>query len=1267
MGVLDQISARLAGDPIQKAFRLRERGKSDRAIDSLKKFHEARPDNLAVSLHLAAFLMEADDPDQALDTLRHAFQQDADTSQEIHILVDRLRIPRDRMWPIHLVEGETAIRRNDLSTALRHLEKIPTNTRERLEKRYLGRYRQSLPKDESKPLERHRLLPTYLAALIEESLGRVKEAQEIYTTLLARNPDERDNVARRFEALLATDYRNLDLRIRLGELNVELDRIEPAIQEFNLALELEAGAAESLAPRLQSLLDKGHDHHALRWLFLQASTAGGLDSDALHRIEQLADEGLYVRESIHLLSERLKEDFAADPALLLARLYLRFGRAAEAMEWIERAADQVDEDQLASAYEQVIHERPDSPAAYFKLADLCLRRDRSERAMELFRALTEKDSSHDSLIQARLTDFVSNNRLHDGAQRILAELLLRKGETAKAIVVYRHLIRVRHRVDPNLSRELGRLIEARPDEHHLRLAYAESLAAEKQPQQALKQLSLLTARAPHLAPEFLHLLSELSLADASLAVLTIPVFQKLQSVETVADAVVFGSAQAVAVAGRSQEALDQFRRMVEKWPARQEVIEEAIRKLADAQPDSPEIHYAVVEMALRRRDYRAATETLRSIKVHDPEKYPRVLKMYIASVSRDSDNLDARSGLSSAYLAGRYYRRVLALGKETLALADDESTASFRVDMGDAFRELGDFAQASRMFLSAFQADQELASVVLARVRELARKDPTIGQIHLTLGVVSLHLGNLEDGIASLLEAWRQEPKRGDQVLQQLEKLCSLNPTIPSIPLAMVTLLRETGQEEKGIHILGEVLDCAPRVAERVADELKAILRRHGRSASAWFQLGRCYQILGDAISAVEAYEKGFQIDSSLGRRILTSLRQLSRENPGDPVVCRTLGILCAESDRPLEAARWIQRAIEKTGSEKERYLRDLERVAERDPENAQILLILGTEYGRLEQMGKAIPCYETALSFDESLHQEIRICVTNFIESGTDRPAAHLVRFRTWIHAKRPHEAVADLRNAARHGAPRKQVLMAARDLHQEFPDNCEALIHIVDLLIGSGESRTADAVLRKSARRKWKPAEKIALLLRKWRIAHTLGNLKEAADTMREAESITPDRNQLFGLIHRFLVHQTNSEAQALEEAIRQGERQEDLPNLIRHLVDLGESPRAVAIASEFRDTLGEERFRKLAAAAWSRDGQSFRAVEPLTGLDPSLELSLAAEKCGNLPLAAATMERILEDSDDPVLQQRLQSYFHGMALSDLRPGGEKLVGETILNYND
>ena len=90
------------------------------------------------------------------------------------------------------------------------------------------------------------------------------------------------------------------------------------------------------------------------------------------------------------------------------------------MEWIERASKGVGPDRLAQAYEEVVKERPDSPAAYLKLADLCLKQGDSERALQLFQTLAEIDSSNDSLILAKLTRFVENDRTHAGAQKILA-------------------------------------------------------------------------------------------------------------------------------------------------------------------------------------------------------------------------------------------------------------------------------------------------------------------------------------------------------------------------------------------------------------------------------------------------------------------------------------------------------------------------------------------------------------------------------------------------------------------------------------------------------------------------------------------------------------------------------------------------------------------------------------------------------------------------------------------------------------------------------
>lgn len=1265
MGVLGNLSNRLQGDPVQKAFRLRDRGKTDPAIDSLDRYLHSHPDHLGSALHLAAFLMEEDRMERAAEVLRQAFKFEPSASQEIHILVDQLRIPRDNHWPIHLIEAEGSIQRGELSEGLSHLESIPTDTREGLEDRYRTRFHQSIPKDPSQHLHPKYLLSAYLAALAGESLGKVQEALEIYRIILARNPNEKENVARRFEALLATDYRNLELRIDLGELYCDFDQIDRAVQEFSLVIELEPSAAEILVPRLQSLIDKGKDHHAIRWIHLQASAFSGCMRETIDRVRALTDQGHYIRESIQLLERCLKISFDSETALLIAHLFLKFGRTNEAMEWIERSREEAEVDRLAQAYEEVIQARPDSPAAYLKLADIRLNQDKAEMAMTLFHTLMTREKSHDSMIISRLRGFVDKNRNSAGAQRILAELLFRNGEPEKGVIVLRHILRIRSEQDPEFLELFRKLLQQRPEDHRLRLGMAEALAAGDKLPEALRELAILVKRAPELAPEFLHLLSDLSSRSRELGARSLEIFDHLLPAGIHQDAVWFGRAMATAAAGNPQEALERLVRMIRKWPERHKEVEAGIRRISATNPDAPAPRYALVEMAIRRRDFRSATTILQEIRNHDPKIFPRILKFFTAAVSKFPDNIDARRGLSTAYLVGRFFQRILTLGKETLGIADDESTAGFRIDMGTALMELGELSKAARMYLSAFQGDKELAGMVRERIQSLIRIDNTIGGAHLALGVVALGLGHLEEGITAFLEAWRQDPDQGETILQNLEKLCSLNPTIPSIPLAMATILHEKGEGKKAVQMLGELLDCTPRVADQVAELLKRIQACPSPSAQGWFQLGRALEMTEETHAACEAFQKAFRLDILLSSRILISLRAMARTHPGDSVVCGVLGSLCAVNGKDLEAAKWFQRAIEKAESGHEKFLQGLEDIAQKNPENAQIILILGTEYGRKGHLDKAIPCYETALAFEDRLHQEIRICTSNFIETEAGNPAAFLVRCRAWALGKRPQEALNDLKEAAKHWAALHKVLAAALDLHRRFPDHCETLLFLLDLLLAEGKLDQASTLLEESAGEKWKSAEKIALLLRRWRVANAQGNGSRARESLKEAESITPDRNRLLQLIHGFLVQHLKLQCRALEETIREKGEMEKLPELIRILVELGECERAQEWLAENRQNLGHEKYCQLAAMAYIRQGLPFRALEPLGRLDPTLQLSLAAEKCRNLPLAAAAMERLINENPDPVLEKRLEAYYQAMTLNDLRRSSETLVGETILSY--
>ena len=1266
MAFLGNLYRNLQGDPVARAYRLREARKIDRALDLLQKYLESHPEHLPSRLLTAGLFMEEGRPEDAAEHLRKAFQHDPHGAQEIRLLVDQLKLPKEDHWPIYLAEGEFRIRRGELSEALQLIEAIPSNHRTRWRDRRLTQMRKVFQDEKHLPLSSKTLMAAYFAALSQESLGMPSEAAETYQVLLSRCPQEKERISRRMEALLATDYRNLDLRLSLGEIQAALGNTEQAVREFSLALELDPSSAPALAARLQVLLKEHKDNDGLRWVFLQARSTLGLGKEVLDEIRYLTRKGSYIQDAIHLLERKLKEQFNPEAALLVAGLYVRHGRATDALEWIYRAVNQVGEDRLVHAYKDVIKHRPDAAQAYLLLSDLHLRKGEFGQAMEVLRTLMEVDPSQDSLILSRLTRFVERNRNHLGALRILGELLLRKGEEGKAVIILRHALRGCQKGDLETRKSLQEHLRKRPDHHRLRLGFAEALAAENRSTEALRELTILAEKAPSLAGEFLHLLSSLSLRDPELANGSLAVYQLLEASRVLPDAVQFGMAQAEAAAGHFRNALARYRQSCRKFPNRLNAIEKAIHRLAETPPAAAEARYVLAEIALARGEYEAASRVLRFAGLRNPEEFNRILGFLIKVVSREPKNLQARIGLSGAYLVGKYYQRVLALGQETLALQDDEVSAPVKIDMGDARREMGDLVGAVKTYYSAFQSREELAPRVMMTLRSILEVHPSESLAHLALGRILLHAAKVEEGLDALMEARRLDPQQSSVVLGHLEQLCSLNPTVPFIPLAMATIYRDIGENKKAIHVLSELLDFSPRVAPKVVSELKIILEVDRDNVLGWFHLGRSLQLIGETARAGEAYLKAFQGDSQLGPRILVLLRRLGKQHPASPGISATMSRILASNGKWLEAAEWLQKAIQKTEGSTEAFLKDLESLARRLPDHPQMSLILATEFGRTGRIGDALECYERVLILNPSLHQEIRICVSHFLEPGANLPRAYLLRSRAWAQEGKSREALADLREASQFGATREQILALGGELQQRFPDSLGPLIHLVDLRCAAGEWRQAAQLLEGASDAGWKGGEKLAVLLRAWRVYGSLGNQKQALNALREAERLAPERNRFLESIHTFRIQQVKSRAKDLEDGIRnQKQGMEDLPELIGHLVDLGDCPRGLEILTEFRDQLDASTYARLAASVYDRQGQHYRALEILQNKGSPVDLALAAEKCGELSLAAATLEKFVGTGEESWTRKRLEKYYLHLTLQDLDRGSEKIIGETTVLF--
>ena len=156
------------------------------------------------------------------------------------------------------------------------------------------------------------------------------------------------------------------------------------------------------------------------------------------------------------------------------------------------------------------------------------------------------------------------------------------------------------------------------------------------------------------------------------------------------------------------------------------------------------------------------------------------------------------------------------------------------------------------------------------------------------------------------------------------------------------------------------------------------------------------------------------------------------------------------------------------------------------------------------------------------------------------------------------------------------------------------------------------AGEVLATELKKKWGPPERLALLVRLWRVYLARGETDAARGILAEAETLSPDRDHLLARVHECILSQTRSEVNALKERFLRGElRAPDLTRLAAALLDLGETTEAVDLTAAGSGILEAADLLTIHSEAALRDTDYFRAAEILKPLGPARRLAFAAER--------------------------------------------------------
>jgi tetratricopeptide (TPR) repeat protein len=978
----------------------------------------------------------------------------------------------------------------------------------------------------------------------------------------------------------------------------------------------------------------------LRIALSRACWADGDGDAAAALVAPLTEDDGLVPQLTELLARwRVERPEAGRIALLQAELLGRAGKGSQAVQAILEVGDGLAPAEAGPALERILTRSPKEARAWRLLAEVRRADGDLDGAVEAIDRLAHEAPERADEGAEVLRAVLAVNPSHGPAHRLLAGMLLGRGEVEAAVTLLRH----RLLLDPGDAVQLAGELEALGGEHpaatSIELGAAEAWMAAGQPAQAIAHLASAASAGSAFAAQVAHRLSQVVHQEPSLAADVEPVIGMLEGAMADPAAIPFLRAEVAAAAGDPDGAAARASECYGVGGRR------AVRPVA-----------ALLEGLLRQHPGASGPRMMLANLLADHGQVVRAVA--VVAEARDPD-----PGAVSALL-----RKVESLPAER--------------------RDPGTRCALARLLLFAGRPDEALAAAE-AVLRDAGARAPA--ELHLVRAAALLARREPEAAIASVRQACRRDPALLPRGIEILEARLEAEPEDALACRAVGALRLAAGQVLEGLSLLRDLADGHPEHVEGVLREIEALGDRFREDPRLPLTAARLQALAGRPEQAWETLGEAREAGATA-----TQIEELAGEwlehAAGDPGVL-LLVARCRAAEDPASASELLERVASAAPDRAEEAVELLEQIAGAHPESpeprcaAGRIRLAGGDPARAFAVAR--PAFRGPMSDDAvSLLERIRAAWPD-----GEEPARVLARLL--LATGRPAEALPEIEAARSAGAPSEELLPllddlvdaagstaalltrsavraetgdldgAVADLETAVADGAEAAVrggvetilearpdHLparrlhVRLLRDAGDEDAARRSLDLGLEHVADRADRCELLLERSDLLRASGRGHEAARDLRDAEELAEDRGAFLARVHRGYLRRLRQQLPRVPPSAR-----------VRMLLDLGRVEEAAGVLAAGGMDPGAA--RALRAELLLARGETAPGLLLLRSERPSTALVDGAQRCDQPGLALAAVERLLESGDDASLHRARSRLVQDVWRREVRDRRVALVG--------
>ncbi len=1253
---------------ITKSGKYLAKGKPDAAQKIIDSALEKNPESTPLLLERSKIMLVCGLKDDAASCVRRILRADSESIQIIESYAASLdpSIDGSSIYPETL--AEYFVRQRDMSRAIEALEHM-RDSLPSFRKRLQPRADKLLSDSPDKPINSQLLPAVYVVALCDEVTAQYESASKLYITIVDRNPREAEVIVDRMLTVLVRDHRNLALRLRLAEALVQLEKVEPAVEQCTLALEIDPQSAQQVAEMLERLARQAPKSLPLQAALARARARQGRVDECLRALHPLVVASHDLPGSQVLLQElSQKNPEHAGTLMLLSEVSLRNGKSQEALTTFGRLSNPPPE-MAEKLYRRVLEGDPQSVGAIQKLMQLLLENDRKQEASELCTAAESLEPdrllSLVPQLQAMLEAVPDDRRVH----LLLARIQVARGERERAGILLRRVLSA----GPDGAAEVETVLQSLPapsegpESRHLRVARLECSLARGDRQAALSNAEAALGVEPSAVPDVLPALTHLVALDPSSAARLRPLLAPHAERTDCKSAIGYLLGECAAAEQNIDEALKHWKSSMAASPEAATTVRQSMLRLRERCEKSVELDVALVNLELDRSDYSAASSRLMEVAQQRPEAAATCLERLAQLLRKQPKDMDVRIGLCVAYAACKQFDPALKLGEETLQMEDSERTAPLQLTLAEVHIERGEARKGIKRLLSAMNRNRALSDEVIDRLQRMRHRDPSLSIVHLALGRVLTHLDRHDEALDCLCEAWRLDAAQGELILEELQRIQTRHVAGPVLRLLLARIYTGRRAFPKATEALGQLLDTSPDQTRSVLLLVDKILAE-ADLPEAHLLKGRALLSQGNVAAACGTLERAFKSNPDQAGCLLALCQRAIEAEPDAPEPYLLACDLQRALKRPAAAAKILTEALDRSLPGRERFVQKLSALADEYRQDTSLLLTLAQEYLVAGDGEGALRAVSEAVSRDPMMTDSSLGIVEGVIKDLPQLPEAYLVRASLLGRRGNVQKAHDDLKQFLSLAPSRRaDGLPVARQLRKREPRNFDLLATTVNILMEERQYEEAGKLLKEGVAGKADPSQKLQLYLRQWRLHLAQGKEPLARKVLENAQSLAPDANQFLHTLHTLIVERLSQGIDQIKESLGADKAgAKEIETLVNSLIMLGRYDEARATLSRHATTLAKPVLARLHSNIAECRGDYRRAFELRRSAGADRRLVHCAERCGELEEARRLLSHLIEEGHELNLEPRLARYELEILKRELDKDRNVLQAETVLAFS-